>query len=314
MKARAGVLERLMRLAATVLTALATLFFLSCDRRPAADPDYVRTIEAARAARHAELTAEDGWLTIVAREALETGENTFGSDPSSRIALEGAGIPPTAGAFVVRENDAVLLRVEPGAPVAVNGAAPTNAPLVPEGNGNADVITVGRVRLTYFRRDGTPYVRARDPESTRLREFPGLSHFPIDPAFRVEGRWEPYDVPREVEVPSSRGPARTALAPGLVRFNLAGKQLSLEPTVDSPEDDTLFFVFADATSGAESYGGGRFLSVPRPAAGADRVVLDFNLAETPPCSLTPFASCPMALPRNTLPIRVKAGEMAPSHP
>ncbi|MHB8797736.1 MAG: DUF1684 domain-containing protein [Thermoanaerobaculia bacterium] len=303
-----------MRRAAAVLPFLPVLLLsLACVRPPAADPEYVRSIEAARAARHAELTTENGWLTIVAREALTSGENAFGSDPSSRIALEGAGIPPKAGAFVVREDGDVLLRAEPGAPVTVNGAPPTDAPLVPEGDASPDVIAVGRVRLAFFQKDGAPYVRARDPESARLRDFPGLSHFPIDPALRVEGRWEPYDAPREVEVPSSQGPPRTALAPGLVRFTLAGKELSLEPTVESLEDDTLFFVFADATSGMESYGGGRFLSVPRPAAAGDRVVLDFNLAETPPCSLTPFASCPMALPRNTLPIRVEAGEMAPSH-
>ncbi len=301
-----------MRRAAAVLPVL--LVSLACDRPPAADPEYARTIEAARAARHAELTTENGWLTIVAREALTTGENTFGSDPSSKIVLEADGIPPRAGAFVVREDGAVLLRAESGAPVTVNGAPPTDAPLVPEGDENPDVIAVGRIRLAFFRRDGAPYVRARDPESARLRGFPGLSHFPIDPALRVEGRWEPYDAPREVEVPSSQGPPRTALAPGLVRFTLEGKELSLEPTVESPADDALFFVFADATSGAESYGGGRFLSVPRPAAGGDRVVLDFNLAETPPCSLTPYASCPMALPRNTLPIRVEAGEKAPAHP
>lgn len=306
-----SVLETGMRRAPAPLPLLVLL--VACDRPPAADPEYVRSIEAARAARHAELTTEDGWLTIVAREALTPGENAFGTDPSSRIALEADGIPPRAGAFVVREDGAVVLRVEPGAPVTVNGAPPTDAPLAPEGDANPDVVTVGRVRLAYFRKDGAPYVRARDPESARLRGFPGLSHFPIDPAHRVEGRWEPYDAPREVEVPSSRGPARTALAPGLVRFTLGGKELALEPTVDSAEDDTLFFVFADETSGSESYGGGRFLSVPRPAAGTARVVLDFNLAETPPCSLTPFASCPMALPRNTLPIRVEAGEKAPSH-
>ena len=311
MTAPGAVLERRMRRAAAVLPFL--VLHLACDRPPAADPDYVREIEAARAARLAELTTEDGWLTIVAREPLTPGENTFGSDPSSKIALEGTGIPPRAGAFVVREDGSVALRAEPGAPVTVNGGAPTDAPLVPEGEERADVVTVGRVRLAYFQKDGAPYVRARDPESARLRGFPGLSHFPIDPAFRVEGRWEPYDAPRDVEVPSSRGPARPALAPGLVRFTLRGKELSLEPIVESPADATLFFVFADATSGSESYGGGRFLSVPRPAARGDRVVLDFNVAETPPCSLTPFASCPMALPRNTLPIRVEAGEKAPSH-
>ncbi len=40
------------------------------------------------------------------------------------------------------------------------------------------------------------------------------------------------------------------------------------------------------------------------------LLLDFNLAENPPCSLTPFASCPLALPKNTLPVRVAAGEKA----
>ena len=266
-----------------------------------------------RAARHAALTADDGWLTLVARTELAPGRNTVGSDPASAIALEAPGIPPRACTLVLRPDGSVVLVAEPGAPVAVNGAPPTAAPVVPEGAGDHDVVTVGRVRLTLFSKDGRVLARARDLESPRRTEFRGLEHFPLDPACRVEGRWEPYPEPREVSVPSSQGPPRAALAPGLVRFTLGGKELALEPTVESPGDDTLFFVFADATSGAESYGGGRFLSVPRPSPGADRVVLDFNLAETPPCSLTPFASCPMALPRNTLPIRVEAGEKAPSH-
>ena len=113
-------------------------------------------------------------------------------------------------------------------------------------------------------------------------------------------------------MPSSRGPARKALAPGVVRFALAGGEYRLEPTVESPGDDTLFFVFSDATAPKETYGGGRFLHAKRPKAGESKVVLDFNLAENPPCSLTPFASCPLALPKNTLPVRVEAGEKAPA--
>lgn len=288
------------------------LLLVSCRRPPAVDPAYAARIDAARAARHAALTADDGWLTLVARTELAPGRNTVGSDPASAVSLDGPGIPPRACTLVLRPDGSVVLDAEPGAPVAVNGAPPTSAPLVPEGASGHDVVTVGRVRLTVFSKDGRVLARARDPESPRRTEFRGLEHFPLDPAYRVEGRWEPYPEPREVAVPSSQGPPRTALAPGLVRFRLGGEELTLEPTVESREDDTLFFVFADATSAAESYGGGRFLSVPRPSPGVDRVVLDFNLAETPPCSLTPYASCPMALPRNTLPVRVEAGEKAPA--
>ncbi len=299
------------RVAGLVAAALAVT---ACHRSPVVDDAYRARVEAARAARDAELTADDGWLTLVARHVLSPGENAVGSDPALPVALDAPGIPPRAGAFDLRPDGTVVFRPEPGAPVAVNGAPPTESPLAPEGDARPDVVTVGRVRITLFRKDDRLAVRARDPESPRRRAFRGLEHFPIDPSFRVEARFEPYDAPREVEVPSSNGPARTLLAPGLVKFELGGRALSLEPTVESAGDGSLFFVFADATSGTETYGGGRFLTAPRPKGGETKVVLDFNLAETPPCSLTPYASCPLALPRNTLPVRIEAGEKAPPHP
>jgi len=305
------VLQSSMRRFGPVL--LAAMVVLACRRPPAADPTYLAAIDPARTQRLSALTAEDGWLSLVAREFLEPGENVVGSDPSAAMTLEAPGIPAKACVFDLRPDGTVVLRAEAGAPVAVNGAPPTGAPLVPEGEGRRhDVVTVGRVRISLFAKDGRFLVRARDSESPRRTGFTGLTYFPVDPAYRVEGAYEPYEAPREVNVPSSRGPARKALAPGIVRFTLAGRELALEPTVESPEDETLFFVFSDATAGTESYGGGRFLHAKKPKPGESKVVLDFNLAENPPCSLTPFASCPLALPKNTLPVRVEAGEKAPA--
>ncbi len=292
---------------------LAALVVLACRRPPAFDPTYLAEVDAARARRVSELTSEDGWLSLVAREFLEPGENVVGSDPSAALVLDAPGIPARACAFDFRPDGTVVLRAGPGAPVAVNGVPPTEAPLVPGGKGERhDVVTVGRVRISLFAKDGRFLVRARDSESPRRTGFTGLAYFPVDPAYRVEGAYEPYAAPLEIDVPSSRGPARKALAPGIVRFTLAGRELALEPTVESPEDETLFFVFSDATAGSESYGGGRFLHAKKPKPGESKVALDFNLAENPPCSLTPFASCPLALPKNTLPIRVEAGEKAPA--
>ncbi|MCE4509384.1 DUF1684 domain-containing protein, partial [Xanthomonas hortorum] len=39
-----------------------------------------------------------------------------------------------------------------------------------------------------------------------------------------------------------------------------------------------------------------------------RIVLDFNLAENPPCALTPHVVCPIAPPENRLDVAVNAGE------
>ena len=299
-----------MRPAAPVLLLLA-LAATSCRPGDAGSAAYRAGVEKARAARLAELTADDGWLSLVARHLLSPGENVVGSDPSAAISLDAPGIPARACAFVLRDDGSVVLRAEPGAPVAVDGAPPTGAALVAEDEGKPDVVTVGRVRLTLFRKDGRLLVRARDPESPRRRDFRGLAYFPLSPAWRVEATFEPYGSPREVELPSSRGPSQKAPAPGLARFRAAGLEMTLEPILDGPDDGTLFFVFADATSAVDTYGGGRFLRVPRPNGGAGKIVLDFNLAENPPCALTPYASCPLALERNTLPVRVEAGEKAP---
>lgn len=39
-----------------------------------------------------------------------------------------------------------------------------------------------------------------------------------------------------------------------------------------------------------------------------RVVVDFNRAESPPCSLNPLNSCPFPRKQNRLPVRITAGE------
>ena len=77
-------------------------------------------------------------------------------------------------------------------------------------------------------------------------------------------------------------------------------------------DAIAIFVFGDATSGEETYGAGRFLSAAVPKAGDPKVVLDFNLAQNPPCAFTPYATCPLVRPNNVLPDRIEAGEKVPA--
>ncbi len=79
----------------------------------------------------------------------------------------------------------------------------------------------------------------------------------------------------------------------------------------------LFLPFRDATNGAETYGGGRYLIDS--AKGADlggdlsgdlsrSVVLDFNFAYQPSCAFDPRWSCPLSPPENKLAASIRAGE------
>ena len=74
----------------------------------------------------------------------------------------------------------------------------------------------------------------------------------------------------------------------------------------------VFLSFADATSGSETYGAGRYLLDT--VKGADlgetdgRLVLDFNFAYNPSCAYDPRWVCPLAPPGNRLTVPVRAGE------
>jgi uncharacterized protein (DUF1684 family) len=152
-------------------------------------------------------------------------------------------------------------------------------------------------------RGGRFALRVWDSDAPDRRDFPGIDAFPFDPGWIVEARWEPFPAPRPVIVTDVTGMEATRPVPGRAVFAVAGRDLSLEPTVDG---DRLAFVFRDATAGIETYGAGRFLSAQAPREG--RLVLDFNRAFNPPCAFTPFATCPLPRPENVLPLRVTAGE------
>lgn len=76
-----------------------------------------------------------------------------------------------------------------------------------------------------------------------------------------------------------------------------------------------FLPFLDASSGRETYGGGRYLidsiksaDLGRDAAG--RTILDFNFAYNPSCYYSPRWTCPLAPRSNRLPAAVRGGEKA----
>jgi len=269
------------------------------------DPAYRTEIEAVWAEREAKLTAEDGWLSLTGLYWLEPGSSAFGSNNENPVWIpDGAAI---AGALVLGGDGAVTLKPSPEAGLTVNGQPATERILASDAAGAPDVVRSGRALFYLISRGDRIGVRVKDPESPSRREFHGLQRFPIDPAFRVTAALEPYDEPQEVAIPTVLGEPTTMLAPGLLRFELGGEALTLEPYVSSPDDTALFIVFRDATSGDTTYGAGRFLSAELESTG---VVLDFNLAVNPPCAFTPYATCPLPTPENTLFVAIEAGEKA----
>jgi len=278
---------------------------------PAAPPpppaDWQPALESWRAEREAGLKRPNGWLSLVGLWWLQPGETPFGSDPSLPIALSAGSGPERAGSLVVA-GDTVTLWPAPGAGVAVNGAPATDGmTLAPDATGKPDVVTVGRVSFTVIRRGSKVGVRAKDPDSPALARFHGLAWYPPDPVWRIPARFERAAEPKQVTVPSAGGVEQPMWAIGVAHFTLDGRDRTLISLGGSPDDEELFFVFKDRTSGEETYGAGRFLDADAPGPDGG-FVLDFNRAYNPPCAFTPFATCPLPPKENALDVAVRAGE------
>jgi uncharacterized protein (DUF1684 family) len=145
--------------------------------------------------------------------------------------------------------------------------------------------------------------------------FAGLDYFPYDRALRVDAEVVPVPLaPRQIG--SSGAEAIAAERFAEARFSLGGASHTLELYWLCGYGGGLFLAFRDATSGSESYGGGRYLldTVKGSDLGSsgERLVLDFNFAYNPSCCYDPRWTCPLAPQANRLPASIWAGERIPA--
>jgi uncharacterized protein (DUF1684 family) len=156
---------------------------------------------------------------------------------------------------------------------------------------------------------------ATHPQSPLTSEahelFDGLHYFDYDPAARVRAEVSETE-PRRYEIGTSGDGAYAFNRFATAGFELGGERLELELYWLEGYGGGLFLPFADATSGDETYGAGRYLldTVKGADLGVedDRLVLDFNFAYNPSCSYDPSWVCPLATPANRLSQPVGAGE------
>lgn len=292
--------------ACACFAAVALIVVASACRDNAAtlDPYYVE-IQKFQQEREAALRAENGWLTIAGLFFLSQPVTSFGSDPLNDIVLP-AGAPGRAGTFEVRDGK-VHVKAAPGVSFMLDGKPVTEKPLVSDGEGPPDRLTLGDLQLWVHQSGERPSIRLRDKNSTLLKEFVGTSWFPINAAYRVEGTFEPYDRPTITEVPNILGDIDKLPALGLVSFTLNGQPRKME-AVAEPGDEVFWFIFRDLTSEKETYPAARFLYMPAPVNG--KMILDFNKAQNPPCAYNPYTTCPLPPEQNRLRTRIEAGEKA----
>jgi uncharacterized protein (DUF1684 family) len=256
-----------------------------------------------RAGRLERLMDPMGYLTQTGLFWLEPGMYRFGMGADNDVVFTGDAAP-VIGHFVVDE-EGVTMRVATGVDVRSDEQPVSEIKMQDDTMPAPTLVTHRSLAWSVVKRDGRFAVRLRDFESPFVETFGPLPYFDIDSALRVTAELRPYDEPRVVSVGTViEGLGYHPTSPGIVEFQIAGESYDLE-AYESGEQ--LFFVFGDATNRNDTYGAGRFLYADAPDEDG-KTILDFNLAYSPPCAFNDFSTCPVASPRNRLPIRVEAGE------
>jgi uncharacterized protein (DUF1684 family) len=300
------------RIVAFVGVASALLFVPVIAAATTGTDAELRRVEQWRSERVAELTGDDGWLNLVGLFWLDADENTFGRAPSNRIVLDSPSLAASAGSFT-RDSQGTHFIALPGSGITHEGQPVSAIDMLSDAHASPTVLASGSLRFFIIERSGKVGVRVRDLDSQRRRNFKPITYFPVTTGWVLSARFEPYEPHRHIRIVNILGLEDEMDSPGTLVFNKDGHEWRLDAILESPGDQTLFVMFADATSGKESYGGGRFLYVPLPAG--KRVRVDFNESYNPPCAFNDFSTCPLPPYQNRLTLRIEAGEKSygPGH-
>ncbi len=176
--------------------------------------------------------------------------------------------------------------------------------LKPQEKYDPDAIHISRdLKNEHFRSPSSPL-----PESKKSG-FTGLNYFIPSPRYHLQADFIDFENPDTVEILTTKSDdIRQMIRAGKFEFTIDGKTYALTAYLSSdPEMQDEFFVpFKDSTSGASTYGGGRYLDLK--VRDGNEYILDFNYAYNPYCAYNKKYSCPLVPDENILQVAINAGE------
>jgi len=284
---------------------IVAIFQQGCTKiKEEGNPRYIQKIKKWHLKREANLKKENGWLNLIGLFWLKEGVNTVGSDPSNDLIFPANRSAKFLGKFI-KKDSIIYFVANKGVKVTFEGKPVSKIEMNNDMQNNTTVLAHRSLRWFIIKRGGNRYgVRLRDLKAKLLSEFKGIEYFPINEKWKITAKFLPFTKVKKIEIPTIIGTNEVDFSPGKLIFKIEGKEYSLLPINDGKK---LFIIFADKTSGRQTYGAGRFLTVNKPDS-TGKVIIDFNKAYNPPCAFTPYATCPLPPKENYLPVKITAGE------
>lgn len=278
--------------------------------RNAAKLAYEKEIKQYREERLERLQRPAGWLSLVGMHWIDVGTTRVGRGDDNGTKLSVG--PDHIGMLSLTKAGKITLQPEQGGEITIDGqAASGTAHLLSDADGEPSVVgfNKGDASFIVIKRGDLYALRVRDALAPTRMHFPGIEYFDISKDYRFQATFIPHEAGKKIEIMNILGMAEPMANPGQVVFSKEGKEFRLEAVDEG--DGRLFLIFADRTSGHETYAAARFLYAENPGPKGGITVVDFNKAYNPPCAFTTFSTCPTPPLQNRLDLRIEAGEKKP---
>lgn len=288
-----------------ILIAVFALFLSNCGTKlkEKGSAQYISEIKEWHNKRVENLKKENGWLNLAGLFWLKEGENKFGSDKTNDVIFPEGTAPAFLGTLTLKDS-VVTVKIANGVDVISDGKKVTSLELKNDMKGEATKLEYGSLRWFIIKRGDKYGVRLRNLETPLVKTFKGIDTFPVNDDWKFEAKLEAYNPSKKIPILNILGMTEDQDSPGALVFTRDGKEYKLDALV---EGNQYFIIFADETSGNETYGAGRFVYVDK-VDSTGKTILDFNKAFNPPCVFTKFATCPLPPQQNHLKLKITAGE------
>lgn len=143
-----------------------------------------------------------------------------------------------------------------------------------------------------------------DSPIASLKDFSGIKYFEADKKFIIDADFKAESAGQGMILMTDSSQTEIKKA-GVATFSVNEKTF-LVSVFD--EGEHFLFPFRDLTSGKETYGGGRFINIPKENLKNDKLEIDFNNAHNFYCAYNESYICPIPPKENFIDAEIRAGE------
>lgn len=143
-----------------------------------------------------------------------------------------------------------------------------------------------------------------DSPIASLKDFSGIKYFDADKNFIIDAEFKAESAGQGMILMTDSTQTEIKKA-GTATFSVNGKTFTVNVF---DEGEQFLFPFRDLTSGKETYGGGRFINIPKESLNDDKLEINFNNAHNFYCAYNESYICPIPPKENFIDAEIRAGE------